>query len=274
MKSPLSAGKPINIARYQKWLTEFTSYRHQITEKRIQLWLEQFKKNDQDLAARLLDCIDFINHEQIIKAFRELLAGIEGWSQDKRKRKGKWRFVAYTSSAGESGDEMLHKFRFANNLSSREYNDLFIYKSDLMKDKLTAEDTVIFIDDFSGSGDQVCDYWTEIQELLPGEPRIFLILVAASHLAIDQISKKTDIICISHKMIKEKDRLFSDNCNHFNNNEKEKILKYCKIADKKNPKGYKECGFVIVFSHTCPNDTIPILHKNTDKWQGLFRRFD
>lgn len=34
------------------------------------------------------------------------------------------------------------------------------------------------------------------------------------------------------------------------------------------------CGFVIVFAHTCPNNSIPILHVSHTKWQGLFRRYD
>jgi hypothetical protein len=274
MKSPSPAGTPIDMARYRRWLSEFTSYRHQITEARIERWLSQFTSSDRDLAARILDCVDFINHEQISTAFRELLPGIDGWSPSVTKRKGKWRFVAYSSSAGESGDEMLHKFRIANNLAPKKYNELFIYKSELMGAKLGPEDTVLFIDDFSGSGNQVCESWSEIQELLPGGPRVFLVLVVASYRALDRIKKETGISCVSHKMIGEPDCIFSDRCRHFNNIEQDKILQYCTRVDKQNPKGYGDCGFLIVFSHTCPNGTIPILHKSTKKWEGLFRRYD
>jgi len=274
MKCPEPAGTPIDMNRYRKWLSEFTSYRHQITEGRIGQWLDQFKRNDRDLAARLLDCVDFINHEQMSTAFRELLSGIDGWSTNVAKRKGKWCFVAYSSSAGESGDEMLHKFRVANNLSLRKYDNLFIYKSDLMRANLGNDDTVIFIDDFSGSGDQVCQSWSEIQELLPGEPRVFLILIAASNKAIKRITKETEISCIPHKMLKDQDCIFSDKCCHFNHTEQTKVLEYCTKVDKNNPKGYGDCGFLLVFSHTCPNNTIPILHKSAKRWEGLFRRYD
>ncbi len=271
MKAPYPAGTPIDLKRFRKWLYNFTSYCNQITEDGIRLWINQFLETHRDLAARLLDSVDFIGHEQISTAFRELLSGIDGWSPKENKRRGKWYFVAYSDSAGESGDEMLHKFRTANHLNYKKYNSLFVYKSELMSLDLGPEDTVLFIDDFSGSGDQVCKSWLSIQELLPGEPRIFLILVAASKIAINRIKEETDMGCISHKMLREKDCVFSKECHHFNVSEKNTILEYCSKVDSENPMGYGDCGFLIVFSHSCPNNTIPILHKSTREWDGLFR---
>ncbi|HEY5499002.1 MAG TPA: hypothetical protein VIK20_01325 [Bacteroidales bacterium] len=270
----MQANSPVNMRRFNKWLSEFSTYRHQITEGRIERWIKQFAQNDKDLAARLLDSVDFINHQQISTAFRDLLLGLDGWSPNEKNRHGIWRFVSYSVSAGESGDEMLHKFRTANNLASRKFNNLFIYKSELLKEKLNADDTVVFIDDFSGTGNQACDFWADIKELLPGEPRIFLILVAASEKALTRIQENTEINCIPHKLLKEKDCIFSDKCTYFNLDEKNIIYKYCKKVDKIKPKGYGDCGFLLVFSHTCPNDSIPILHKTCKNWEGLFRRYD
>ena len=39
-----------------------------------------------------------------------------------------------------------------------------------------------------------------------------------------------------------------------------KLLHYGKIADKHNPRGFGDCGFVVVFQHRPPNNSIPILH--------------
>jgi len=274
MKSPYPVGSPIDMARFRKWSSEFAAYRHSISEDRIQRWLNQFLTKHHDLAARILDCVDFINHEQINAAFKSLLTSIDGWSPHQAKRKGHWRFVAFSSSAGESADAMLHKFRIANNLSSRRYRDLFIYKSDLMNAKLGPEDTVVFVDDFSGTGKQVCDTWSDIQELLPEGPRIFLLLVAASLKAIKRITNETDINCSSHIVLNERENIFSEKSKHFSKEERSYLMQYCIKADKKMPRGFGECGLVLVFAHRCPNNTIPILHVCNSNWEGLFRRYE
>lgn len=274
MKAPSVSGSPIDNRRYRKWLSDFTGYRHVINEERIDRWLDQFQPNDKDLAARILDCVDFIGHEQMFAAFRGLLRSIDGWSEKPTKRRGCWRFVAFSSSAGESGDEMLHKFRVANGLAAKRYNELFVYKSDLMQAQMGANDTVVFLDDFSGTGKQACDTWPEIQELLPGHPRVILFLIAASSFAVKRVSNQTDICCLPHYLLKEQENIFSIKCRHFTNDDRSKLLRYCVRADNKYPKGFGECGFVIVFVHSCPNNSIPILHANHQNWEGLFRRYD
>ena len=70
----------------------------------------------------------------------------------------------------------------------------------------------------------------------------------------------------------ESDNVFSDKCKHFTNADRAKLLNYGKIADKRNQMGFGDCGFVIVFQHRPPNNSIPILHADHSKWTGLFPR--
>src|SRR5687768_5818470 len=116
MKSPRPRGTAIDLKRIRRWANEFGSYRHAVGEDRIREWLKQFKSADQDLAARILDCVEFYTHDQIAGAFKAVLRGLPGWNEDEAQRKGKWRFVPYSMSAGESGGVMTAKFRHANNL--------------------------------------------------------------------------------------------------------------------------------------------------------------
>jgi hypothetical protein len=170
---------------------------------------------------------------------------------------------------------MIHHFRLANNLSSKVYDGLFIYKSDLLAADLGPQDTVVFIDDFSGTGKQVKDAWDEnIKELLPGNPRIFLVLVAISRDAKEKIKQETDLIVVNEIELTEADDIFSPACQHFDETEKVSLLRYCKRADSQIPKGFGDCGFVVVFAHRCPNNSIPVLHSNHPRWEGLFRRHD
>jgi len=46
----------------------------------------------------------------------------------------------------------------------------------VLKENLGPDDTVVFVDDFAGTGNQVCTGWREVmEELLPGEPNIYLM---------------------------------------------------------------------------------------------------
>jgi hypothetical protein len=257
------------------WTSVFSGYRHSINEQRIDRWLEQFDGAHRDLAARVLDSVDFVTHEQMASSFRETVKIMGGWDPDPNQRQGNWRFVGFSVSSGESGDTMLHKFRLANRLTGKQYNPLFIHKSELLAGNLGHEDTVVFVDDFTGTGSQVTDAWAEnIQELLPGNPRIFIVFAAASARARVKIETETSLTVISGIELTEHDDLFSSACVHFTQDEKDVILEYCRRSDRRYPRGYGDCGFLLVFAHNCPNNSIPILHAFNRRWEGLFRRYD
>lgn len=275
MKHPMHRGSAINMQRMTGWVSVFSEYRHAVTEARIDRWLNQFNQHDRDLAARVLDCVEFITNEQMSAAFRSILNRLEGWDKDEKRRRGRWRFVPFSGSAGESGDSMLHKFRLANGLNGRMYNKLFIYRSELLGEKMGPGDTVVFVDDFSGTGNQACTAWRrEFEELLPDKPTVYLILIAASNAARERIEDETDLTVISHIQLTEADDIFSSRCRHFTQDERDKLLQYCRRGDKHNPRGFGDCGFVVVFTHNCPNNSIPILHVYNQRWEGLFRRYD
>lgn len=275
MKQPLKRGELITPARLKRWVDDFGSYRHQVTDLKVQSWLDQFQSDHKDVAARLLDSVDFVGFTQISKLFRDILGAIPGWHIDPTKRKGKWRFVAYSGSAGESGDTMLHLFRLANNLDRKAFNDLFITRSDLVRANLTADDTVVFVDDFSGSGKTVCDGWKDsFQELLHTQPRAILILLGVCKHALNRIKEETELLPVYGFRLNEKDDIFHTACTHFTHDEKKLILKYCEKANKGTPRGFGECGLVLVFAHRCPNNTLPIFHETNGNWFGLFIRHD
>jgi hypothetical protein len=208
-------------------------------------------------------------------AFRAMLAGLPGWNANANTRIGKWRFVPFSSSAGESADSMTQKFRHANNLCGRIHNDLFIYRSDLLRENLGADDTVVLIDDFVGTGDQVCDAWNEqFGELLTEVGNVHLIVIAACDDGVNRIREDIDLAVVSHYPLRGCDNIFATTCKHFTPQEKQTLLKYCEIAGPGEPKGKGDCGLVVVFAHTCPNNSIPILHSQLEAWEGLFRRYN
>lgn len=251
MRQPLAPGTPIDAKRYKRWITRFGSYRAAIINPTIQSWLQQFTRSDRDLAARILDTVDFYGQSQIHAAYQQALKSLAGWHANPARRIGRWRFAAMSGSAGESGDAMLHLFRIANNLDAKAFNELFVSRSELFRQPLLPDDdpqklgndgVVVLLDDFSGTGTQVCDAWndpaTSFGALLAGVGKVYLILVAASKAARKKISEETAIRVLPAHELHESDDVFSVRCRHFTNPDRVRLLHYCEIADKKNPKGF------------------------------------
>lgn len=278
MKRPLESGTPINGRRYRRWVERFGSYRGGVVNATVESWLNQFSHKDKDLAARILDAVEFYGQSQIHAAYRQALGSLDGWHKAASHRKGKWRFAAMSGSAGESGDGMLYQFRLANKLDAKQYHELFISRRDFLTEKLGPDDTVVLLDDFSGTGKQVCDAWNDpalaFSELLAGVGRVYLVVVAASKAARTRIAAETQISVMPAHELHDGDNVFSDRCTHFSKEDRERLLHYGKIADKERPRGFGDCGFVVVFQHRSPNNSIPILHADHPKWTGLFPRHD
>ena len=173
---------------------------------------------------------------------------------------------------------MLHQFRIANNLDAKRLNELFVSRSDLFRQPKSPDDVVVLLDDFSGTGKQVCEAWndpeTSFGSLLAGVGKVYLILVAASKAARKRISDETAISPVPAHELRDGDNVFSEHCAHFTKTDRVKLLHYGRIADRKHPKGFGDCGFVVVFQHRSPNNSIPILHADHPRWTGLFPRHD
>lgn len=278
MRSPLPPGSAMDAKRLMKWDRHFGAYRSAVTKPTIEGWIDQFDDADRDLAARLLDVVEFYGQAQVHAAYRQALGSLKGWNIAKVRRSGEWRFAAMSGSAGESGDSMLYQFRVANQLDGAKFHDLFITRSDLARQALGPDDTVVLLDDFSGTGRQVSQAWnnpeTAFGELLAGVGRVCLVLVAATSRAIKKIRDETVLTVLPAHELTDGDNLFSTRCTHFTEMEKKRVLRYCKRASKSNPKGFGDCGLVVVFQHRTPNNTIPIFHAEHDSWTGLFPRHD
>ena len=76
MKSPSVPGTPVDAKRYKRWIERFSSYREGIINVTIESWLNQFAVRDRDLAARVLDSVEFYGQSQIHAAYRQTLAAL------------------------------------------------------------------------------------------------------------------------------------------------------------------------------------------------------
>ena len=272
MKTPMRRGAAISQRRMAEWDGHFRHYRIPPDAAAVDAWLARFGQRHRDIAARVLDAVEVLRETQIQRGYKDRLASLPGWSGTAAKRQGRWFFVGF-GRAGESGLAMARTFREATRMSSDRFGHLFCSAAELPSKQLTASDTVVFIDDFSGTGNQVCSAWPVIEELLACEARCFLILTAATSEALTRIAECSPLIVLASVTIEEGDNIFSNACRHFSRKEKAALLRYCSTADRKNPRGFGECGLLYVLSHKTPNNTIPVLHANNRRWVGLFPRY-
>lgn len=273
MRRPRPSGTPINNHRRSSWRSRFEGYRYGVTDAGLSDWIEQFKPSDRDIAARMLDSVEFISAENVDAAFRSLLKRLPGWHLHKKHRRGEFAFVAFSKTAGESGDAMLHRFRLANGLNTRFYDSLFIGRSEILSARLGPDDTIVFLDDFVGSGTQAVDAWRQIfDELTAGIGNVFLVTVAAFAKGAERIKDETRIELITHRHLTNSDSLHLGECTHFSSYEKRRIKHYCNIASPEKPWGFSECGLLIVLSHQCPNNSVAVLHASSTEWEPLFPR--
>jgi hypothetical protein len=271
---PTAAELPEGISQQHldDWYDRFRSYRRSPSRDEILAWLTQFQPEHVSVAKKVLDNVILIADEDIVGSYRDALNAIPGWSRNEAQRKGRWAFLGLGGQA-ESGAAMLHIFREANELEADKYQPLFGSLSDLPSMQLTAADTVIFVDDFAGTGDQFADRWEKFQELIASEARTFLFLAAATSRAVERLAGVEDLELRVGRRLKPCDNVFSEECTTFKNGEKETVLQYCHTADPRCPRGWGDCGLLLVISRKTPNNSLPILHVDVRRrWKGLFPR--
>ena len=273
MRPPSPPGSPIDDPRLSTWVMAFSGYHDPIDEHAVRSWIAQFDFAHIDLAARILDSVQFYPAADIGAQLRHSLINLPAWPLNPESADPRWRLVPFSSSPGESGDSMLHLLRRSASLSGKAHSPLFIYRSELLRERLRPTDNVVFVDDFAGTGEQAVDAWNgTFSELLPEPPNTYLLLAAATERAIAKIQTSTPLRVATGVRLGPSEDLFSADCTHFTIAEKDAIISYNKRADRKRPRGYGDCGTVVVFAHGAPNNSIPILHSSSHRWQGLFRR--
>lgn len=273
MRQPRPAGTAVDAARKRTWQTRFLHYRYPPNADEINEFVTQFGQEHEDLAARLLDAVEVVTRVQIEQAFQTLMQNLAGWHRSRSRRKGKWRFVPYSFSSGESGDQMIHAFRQAMGMNQTSFDELFIHPHNLLDQMLRGEDTVVLVDDFSGSGNQACTSWEKLfRELVGGVGTVYLVVVAATTDAQDLIKTRTELQVLSHYNLDSSDNFFSADCHHFTAADKQAVLQKCTAHFPKSPRGYEDCGLLFVLQHDCPNNSIPLLHAHAAKWIPLFPR--
>jgi hypothetical protein len=168
---------------------------------------------------------------------------------------------------------MLRLFREANGMAAAGWQPFFVTPLDLPGLKLSALDSVVFVDDFAGTGTQMVGYWPIMQELIASEAKCYLVLTAITTRATEAITENTDLDVRAEITLDDSANVFSQECALFTEEEKNILDEYGTQASVDRPRGFGECGLTFVLSHKTPNNTLPILYANHPGWVGPFPRY-
>ena len=202
----------------------------------------------------------------------------------------KIRFLGI-GNPSESGTHLLYYFRQENDLSK----ELFINAHKVFNrngsDIVIRNDFInhyIFIDDFCGSGDQASQYSDDIVseiKSIDSNIEVSYYTLFAMEDGLQNVRNKTMFDNVETVFeLNESYKCFSSKSRHFHNaptlinskTAKEIAFKYGSLLYPMHPLGHNDCQLLIGFHHNIPDNSLPIIWKQSEenpKWTPIFKRY-
>jgi len=237
-----------------------------MTQGHVLKWLLQFEDNDLPLAVKILETIMYLNAINI----RAMTSALFDMVVARMAAEGLMRaaFVAVGSAASGSGN-VARALRDA----LRGSNHVLISMLDFANADNGDFDAVVFVDDFSGTGETLSEWWENVESVVrPKNAQVFAGLLIVTAAARDQISDFAEVLAVDELDVTR--NALADESMTFSDEEKVRIRHYCDQTgvDAELRSGYGQCGLLLAFRHGSPDNSLPIIWANHDNWWPLFRR--
>jgi hypothetical protein len=236
---------------------------------RLRLWLEQFNAQHRILALKLATIILYYAVDRLNGVMPNLYALIKQQIAQERAKPADVFYVPW-GRTGESGGHIARCFRLVNKLQKS--GDRFIEKAEIPGRTLHLDNPVVFfLDDFVGTGKQVCDGWRDsISQIVPERVKAYLAVVAAFKEGVSRIESETPLSVLAVHNIGPRFQLMESACTSFSGGDKNTIRRYCVNAGNQ-PLGFGERGLLVSFAYGTPNNTISAIRGSEKQhpWKGL-----
>lgn len=243
-----------------------------VNKGKIISWLKQFDEPHQPIALKVLQQLRFYDISQIHRSCKSLLNIVKEECGDKLEDV----IFMGLGSAGKSGSMMLTQFRRSNGMHTSRYENMFKYATEVTALPSSFNGTLVFIDDFIGSGTQAKNSILDIVSIVPPASKILLCVIAGYESAIDyvckEVEKEIDFNIFPADLLQENEKLFSEENTNFNRAEQEILKTYCLRTGSSYPFGWHDVGSLVIFCDSVPNNTPSILIHEGDAWKPLFQR--
>ena len=223
----------------------------------VRRWLENFDPGHWALALKLARRIQYYGKSQI----HGLVVNLYKLVEQKKEAMGVDDSAAFYLPFGrteESGAEVLRSYRNVNRL--RSYSSQFVSLSEIQGKLIRSESPVLFfLDDFVGTGNQVCTGWRQmISQVVPEYIPCFLAVIAASAEGIRRVERETPMEVICVHSLGSRSQLTKTKCRGLSAQERTIIRRYCDKA-RNMPLGYGNLALLLSFAHGTPNNTISVI---------------
>jgi hypothetical protein len=238
-----------------------------VTEGKVLRWLINFTDRDLDLGVKVLGKIRYYSSSNIWKMTQELVKIIHNEFPEVP-----WKKVFFVPiGAPYSGAMNIARVLRDTHLVGK-HNIRFMTDIEKMPSKKLG--LLVFVDDFSGTGKTLKDWWQLVEPIiLPKNIPIalgVLVLNKKARRVVEKFMEK--VYCIQE--LDEDENVLSSASAHFSQTEKETISEYCKKTEASGDyvHGIGSCGLLVAFKHGCPNNSLPILWHASEHWEALFKR--
>jgi hypothetical protein len=258
-----------------------------ITEDYVRAWLDQFPNNrDKRVMLQVLRSLKFYGQNYIREKLREAMGIVRRDTVEILKAGERHRrdiVIASIDGPGKSGATYARLFAQENKILRDRVVDL-AGVPDLLtgsRDKIQA---IVIVDDFVGTGDSASEGLTRLAERLSGlqneeGPKLFYIAVCGFQTGADTIQRHAETVGLKLRvyLCDIVDRAFLPESKCFLT--ASDLERAREIASEKGhalepkwPLGFGGCEALVVFDDTCPNNTLPIIWKESKDWKALFPR--
>ena len=267
-----------------------------ITSDKVRAWLEQFKYNsEQRLMFNLLNHVRFYNEEMIREKIGSLHRRVQrnvaergGITPGDRRARRRDILLSSFGSPAQSGSSYARIYATENHIFVD--NEIHL---DHIPNALEANSdikAIVFVDDIIASGSSAVEFLNQLNTMCGGLIRdkqvtVFIFAICALHTGKEKLEnaiKKVpfDAEVVVNDLLTEADQCFTDQSEVFSSpserdRAKQIALEYGGQLEKRQPLGYKDSQLLVAFYDNCPNNTLPILRKESTenvKWMPLFKR--
>jgi hypothetical protein len=229
-------------------------------------WIANFSDRDIPIALKVLESIRYYPTSKIRSMVREIVQSVK---QDFSTIP--WNKIFFIAIGGPWSGSMT---------IARVLRDTgMIYESNIKHmtelEELPASEVgaLVFFDDFCGTGDTLLDWW-DVNEpiILPKNAPFALALLVLNGRARRILESFIRIVHIDE--LDESENVLSSSSSKFTRREKNIISRYCRKTRCETDfvNGYKGCALLLAFKHGCPDNSLPILWKESNDWISLFKR--
>lgn len=274
----------------------------------IALWLQNFKQEECLDASFLLSSFIYFDNNSVRELLRRAYQDLFMRPEIFKIRKGnsntldigiirskyraildRTRFVNI-GNPSESSAHLLYYYRQENDLPVQLFiNAHEIYTHEIVGDNIKTKldvtniDTLVFIEDFCGSGTQATEYYDKFVKAIKNEYTniriIFHSLFATQtgynvvkELGYDDV-KTVFLLDESFKCFSETSRFFKEDTDDLKNRCQILCTTHGENLYNSHPLGYKDGQLLIGFYHNTPNNTLPIFWSSSPNWRPIFKRY-